>query len=86
MPPAAAAAAAGMGLLALLLATLAAAADPSLNDSNKTVVVTEPTSRPVILQSLFDPTIEALVFSVPEFVMRPDAWQYISLETRSVWV
>lgn len=77
MPPTTAAAAAWMWLLPLL--SLAAAAD--VQDSNKTVLVASATNRPVILQSLFDPSIEAVVFSVPEFDIQPVAWEYISLDT-----
>jgi len=57
-----------------------AATGPSTS-GNERVVVQAPTTRPVLLQSMINPAVEAVIFQTPRFTLVPAAWAYISAET-----
>lgn len=58
----------------------AKAEDANLYD-NATLVVQNPTDRPMVLQSLFNVALDTIVFQVPSFTLLPAAWTYVSADT-----
>lgn len=75
-------------LLVLLLfscwpanAAEAPAGDEAVMYGNSTVIVSDITSRPVVLQTLFNVALDTIVFQIPHFTLLPAAWAYVSADT-----
>lgn len=49
--------------------------------SNSTVIVHGETTRPVVLQSMFNPYLDTVIFQIEHFQLVPAAWDYINSDT-----
>jgi hypothetical protein len=60
---------------------LPTAADEAVMYGNSTIIVSNTTDRPVVLQTLFNVALDTIVFQIPNFTLVPAAWAYVSEDT-----
>jgi hypothetical protein len=60
---------------------LPTAGDEAVLYGKSTVIVSNTTYRPVVLQTLFNVALDTIVFLTPNFTLVPAAWAYVSADT-----